>query len=113
MAGIPRDCDTPQVDVFISHVQNTTFVECLCRLLLRVGGAKGGHHHVPLRVVRDQHNFQGGNSSAPGWSMEQSEARNCRIGEHGYITSSTRGCIHVNVKKHMSFPLKWHSLLEH
>jgi hypothetical protein len=80
MAGTPRDCDTTQVDVFISsHEQNATFVDCLRRLLIHVGGSQGGHHHVPLKVVVDEHGIERGNSNDPGRFMEH-EARACRIG---------------------------------
>jgi hypothetical protein len=110
MAGRPSDRDTTHADVFISsHVQNATFVDCLRRVLLRVGGAKGGQHHVPLRVVPDQPGLQGGNSNAHGGAMEQSEAQSCRIGGHGYMTSSTCGCIHV--VKLLVCPFRQHSLL--
>jgi hypothetical protein len=60
--------------------QKKTYVDCLHRILLSVGGVQPRGKRL-VKVFLDQHSLGIGSIRTP-WSVMEHEARNCRIGRH-------------------------------
>jgi hypothetical protein len=72
-------------DVFLRHEgeQSRTFMDCLHRILLFVGGANRNRQRALLKVFMDPRALETGTSKTP-WPVMEHEARNCHIGGHLY-----------------------------
>jgi hypothetical protein len=89
MTAKPAVARSDACDVFLSHVgghYTNTFIDCLRRILLCVGGTNGKQAHG-LKVFIAQHSLATWKTGIP-WHHEP-EAQDCHVGGH---TSTDQAC---------------------